>query len=189
MTPKPHPAFAELRRAHRFPFSDRCLKRNRGARAYLPILWSHCHNWPLQPTHCNLGAGGRPRETPLPRGPAGDGCVGGGASENQSRREGLLPPAALLAHAWTAPRRLRPTNHRVPRAGWAAGSRGHSVPRFRQRLAARGAAAAAYAVSMGTEDGAARWGSGGVWVAGPDPFSPLSPFYPAAQPKPSIFGC
>lgn len=27
MTPKPHPAFAELRRAHRFSFSDRCLKR------------------------------------------------------------------------------------------------------------------------------------------------------------------
>lgn len=54
---------------------------------------------------------------PLPRGPAGDGCAGGGALESQSRSEGFLRPATLLAHAWTSPRWLQATNHRVPRAG------------------------------------------------------------------------
>lgn len=121
-----------------------------GARAYLPILWSHCHDWPLGRMSCNLGVG-------QPDSSVGDGNRAPQASVSQNLSEDpLWTPLPFLRTRGRNGDLPGPVNHRVPLAGRGARSRSRSVSRFRQRLVALGVAAAAYAVSMGTEDGAAR---------------------------------
>ena len=161
-------------------------KENRGVRAYLPILWSHYHYWLLLPIHCKLWVG-KPNSCSQPWGPADSSSVGGHCAVKGRQSEPQQRPfARTRGRSKTA---FAPGNHRVWYAGREARISGRSVPRFRQRLAAPGVEVAAYAVSMGTGDGAARWDYGGVWVAGPDRFyTPflsllLLDFY-----KPSILG-